>query len=106
MSLGELAEAMEKDGSLFLGCKGRVFDVSSREDFYGKEGGYHLFVGKDSSVALGKMQFDAEFLDPSQMHWSRDLNEEELQVLDEWVEKFESKYALVAYIKDDGKLKI
>ena len=59
-----------------MGCKGRVFDVSSNE-MYNKDGAYHLFVNCDASVALAKMKFDKEFLDPSQNHWSKDLNEEE-----------------------------
>ena len=52
------------------------------------------------------MKFDQEFRDPSKMHWTRDLNEEELNVLEEWVEKYEKTYKLAGYIKDDGKLKI
>ena len=49
---------------LLLGCKGRVFDASSNL-MYGPEGSYNMFIGVDASVALAKMQFDAEFLDPS-----------------------------------------
>jgi len=56
-------------------------------------------------VALAKMKFNQEFLDPSQLHWSRDLDEQELNVLEDWVDRFEGKYELVAYIKDDRKLK-
>ena len=82
-----------------------VFDVSARPDFYGKDAGYHLFVGFDSSVSLAKMKFDQEFRDPSKLHWSRDLNEEELNVLEEWVDKYDSTYKLAGYIKEDGKLK-
>ena len=62
-----------------------------------------MFVGVDGSVALAKMRFDSEFLDASQLHWSRDLDEEELNILQEWVTKFEQKYPIVAYIKDDLK---
>jgi len=104
MHLEELAEANQLNGSLLLGCKGRVFDVSSNE-MYARDGSYHLFVGKDASVALAKMKFNKEFLDPSQLHWARDLNEEELNVLEDWLVRFVGKYKLVAYIKDDQKLK-
>ena len=104
MSLEELAAAKEK-GALLIGGEGRVFDVSTNEGFYGKEGSYHLFVGKDASVALAKMKFNAEFLDPSQLHWKRDLDEKEHNILQDWLERFENKYKLVGYIKDDGKLK-
>ena len=47
-----------------LGCKGRVFEVSSNE-MYRKDGPYNLFVGKDASVALSKMKFNKEFMDPT-----------------------------------------
>jgi len=106
VSLTELSEALGRDGSLWLGCKGRVFDVSASPGFYGKEGGYHLFIGNDSSVALAKMKFDKEFLDPSHLHWSRDLDAKELNILEEWLQRFEGKYKLVGYIKDDGKFKV
>jgi len=89
-------------GLQYLGCKGRIFDVSSNE-MYGPDGGYNLFVGKDSSVALAKMKFDKEFLDPSELHWSSDLNTSELNILEDWLVKFYEKYPLVGYIKDDGK---
>ena len=83
-----------------------VFDVSARADFYGPGSGYHLFVGFDSSVSLAKMKFDMDYRDPSKFHWSRDLNEDELNVLEEWVVKYEKTYKVIGYIKDDGKLKI
>lgn len=40
---------------LYIGCKGRVYDVSSSEDFYGPGGGYAHFTGKDASRALARM---------------------------------------------------
>lgn len=82
-----------------------VFDVSARPDMYGKGAGYHLFVGCDSSVALAKMKFDQDYRDPTKFHWSRDLNENELNVLEEWVVKYNKTYKLIGYIKDDRKLK-
>ena len=103
MSTEEL-EASRDRGACLIGCKGRVFDVSSNP-MYSAEGSYHLFVGRDASVALAKMKFDKEFLDPTLLHWRRDLDQKELNVLEEWLEKFEGKYPLEAYIKDDGKLK-
>ena len=48
------------------------------------------------------MKFNSEYLDPSQMHWSRDLNQKELNTLQDWVEKFEGKYPIVGYIQNDG----
>jgi len=104
MSLGQLADACS-DTKLLIGCKGRIFDASANA-MYGPEGAYNLFVGKDASVALAKMKFDKECLDPSLLHWARDLDEKELNILEDWVTKFEGKYEVVAYIKDDLKVKI
>ena len=102
MSLDELAAIYKTDGRLLIGCKGKIFDVSENE-MYGPNGGYHLFVGKDASVALGKMQFNPEFLDPKQLHWSKDLNKEELKILDDWETKFIGKYKIVGKILEDLK---
>lgn len=108
MTVDELQDACAGSGGearVLLGCKGAIFDVSSNE-MYGPEGGYNLFVGKDASVALAKMKFNKEFLEPWNLHWSRDLEEKELQILDDWVTRFVEKYPIVAYIKDDLKLKV
>jgi predicted heme/steroid binding protein len=49
----ELSEYSGKDdGPLYLGIKGRVYDVSAKENFYGKDGKYNLFVGKDATHAF------------------------------------------------------
>lgn len=100
ITLSQLGSSKE----CWMGCKGRVFDVSSNE-MYNKDGAYHLFVNRDASVALAKMKFDKEYLDPAQNHWSKNLNEEELNILEDWLNRFISKYPLVGYIKDDRKLK-
>ena len=108
MSVDQLQEACSGTGSntrVLLGCKGMVFDVSSNE-MYGPDGGYNLFIGKDASVALAKMKFNKEFMEPWNLHWSRDLEEKELQILEDWVTRFVEKYPIVAYIKDDLKLKV
>ena len=102
MSLDELAAIHKSDGRLLIGCKGKIYDVSSN-DMYAPGQGYHLFVGKDASVALGKMKFNPEFLDPKQLHWSKDLDKEELKILDDWVKKFDEKYQIVGQIKEDLK---
>ena len=57
MSLSELEDALSKDGKCLLGCKGKIYDVSANE-MYAKGGNYHLFAGKDASVALGKMKLE------------------------------------------------
>ena len=100
ITLEELANCQSSSGKLWIGCMGRVFDVTGSE-FYGAGGNYSSFVGKDTSVALGKMKFNKEYFDPAVMHWKRDLDEKELNILNDWMVKFADKYPLVGYIKDD-----
>ena len=100
ISLEELANCQSSSGKLWIGCMGRVFDVTGSE-FYGAGGNYSSFVGKDTSVALGKMKFNKEYFDPEVMHWRRDLDEKELNILNDWFVKFADKYPLVGYVKDD-----
>ena len=97
VTLQELSDC-QSSGKLWIGCMGRVFDVTGSE-FYGAAGNYSSFVGKDTSVALGKMKFNKEYFDPAAMHWRRDLDEKELNILNDWMVKFADKYPLVGYIK-------
>ena len=99
VTLQELADC-QSSGKLWIGCMGRVFDVTGSE-FYGAGGHYSSFVGKDTSVALGKMKFNKEYFDPAAMHWRRDLDEKELNILNDWMVKFADKYPLVGYINDE-----
>ena len=63
MSYEELSQ--HRDGEkVYVGLKGVVFDVSSNE-VYREGGGYHVFAGKDASVALAKMNFADELMDPT-----------------------------------------
>lgn len=107
MTLEELAthngkESIEGTGRvdppLFVGVKDKVYDVSFGGYEMYKEGAtYHLFVGIDASKALAKMKFDEEFLRSRDLS---DLNERELEVLDDWADRFENKklYPVVGYL--------
>lgn len=74
------------DKPIYIAIKGKIFDVSSREDFYGPEGGYHLFAGHDATRALAKMSFEPEEL--AQDHFD-DLTFMEREALNDWLMKFE-----------------
>ena len=81
-------------GPVYLGAKGIVFDVSG-STFYAPGSNYHIFTGYDASRALAKMSLDVKDLENPSID---DLNESELQTLDDWVEKFKSKYTIVGRI--------
>ena len=40
--------------------KGKIYDVSQSKIFYGPNGHYALFAGKDASRALVKMSFEEQ----------------------------------------------
>ena len=105
MTVHDIQKYYKLTGRLLLGCKGKVYDVSEKSEMYGKDGPYHPFIGKDASVALAKMKFDKEFMDTAQYHWSEDLEDKEMEVLDDWAKRFDKKYLIVAEIVDDKKLK-
>lgn len=47
---------------IYLAIKGLVFDVSSKRDFYGKDGAYGVFAGKDCTKAIAKWTKNEEDL--------------------------------------------
>jgi membrane-associated progesterone receptor component len=77
------------DPPLYVGCNGKVFDVSfGGFDMYKPGAGYNRFAGIDASRALAKMSFE-----PSDVG-SRDcsdLTPEQVKVLEDWADKFEHK---------------
>ena len=60
--------------------------MSSAPEFYGKDGGYHIYAGREAGRALGKMtlrtpQHDEDMLQP----WVDDLDGPQKKVLADWV---------------------
>jgi hypothetical protein len=41
---------------IYLGCRGLVYDMTSGEEFYGREGPYAQLAGRDASRALATME--------------------------------------------------
>ena len=87
------AELRTFDGSdrsrpVLLAIEGRIFDVTPGRSFYGKGGPYEMFAGRECAVALSKLSFDEADVhgDTSQ------IDGEEREKLNDWVETFEGKY--------------
>ncbi|KAG5125702.1 hypothetical protein JHK82_026537 [Glycine max] len=70
---------------------GRVYDVSTGKSFYGP---YAMFAGKDTSRALAKMSKNNDDISPSLV----DLSDKEIGVLNDWENKFQAKYPVVARV--------
>ncbi|BGP39893.1 hypothetical protein JCM10450v2_003867 [Rhodotorula kratochvilovae] len=97
-SSAELAKYDGKDEAtpIYVGIKGRIYDVSAKRDMYGPGCGYHVFVGKDASRALGKSSLK---LEDAVADYST-LTEEESKVLDDWEKYFQKRYNIVGKVVD------
>ncbi|KAL9178714.1 hypothetical protein ACHAXT_003845 [Thalassiosira profunda] len=102
----QLEEMDGYDGApLYLSIKGRVYDVSAGERFYGDGQDYHEWVGKDASRSFGTgcrggvdrtgMECLSETLEG--------LTDKELKEIDRWLELYEThdKYTFVGHLVDD-----
>jgi len=83
---GREDEKMGGDKPVYLSVNGTVFDVSDGRNFYGPDGPYESFAGRECGVALAKMSFDEEHLDD--LAGCKNLNVGEKDDLDGWIEKF------------------
>jgi membrane-associated progesterone receptor component len=79
-------EKSGEDKPVFLSVGGTVFDVSEGRNFYGPDGPYANFAGRECGVALAKMSFDTEHLDD--LAGCKTLNVGEKNELEGWIEKF------------------
>eukprot|EP00834_Sanchytrium_tribonematis_P007565 NODE_704_length_4578_cov_0.780978.p5 type:complete len:129 gc:universal NODE_704_length_4578_cov_0.780978:2776-3162(+) len=78
---------------IYIAIKGKVYDVTSGKSFYGVDGPYGGLAGRDATFALAKMKTDPDECDTT-------LNDKEMQVLQDWILKFDSKYPVVGFIKE------
>ncbi|KNA05235.1 hypothetical protein SOVF_192260 [Spinacia oleracea] len=79
---------------IYVAIKGRVFDVSTGNTFYGPGGAYALFAGKDASRALAKMSKNEDDVVSN----IDGLSDKEIEVLADWEKKFEAKYPVVGRV--------
>lgn len=89
-----------EEGRILIGCNGKVFDVTRGKRFYGPEGPYAAFAGKDASrafatfsVTVGKDEYD----DLS------DLTPSEWESVREWEQQFTDKYDHVGKLLKPGE---
>ncbi|BFZ55228.1 steroid binding [Savitreella phatthalungensis] len=82
------------DRHILVAVKGKVYDVTAGAAFYGPQGPYSSFGGRDASRALALGSFDDDnFVDPAGPIDTLDnLDAEQKQALDDWVRHFDGKY--------------
>ncbi|KAG0221980.1 hypothetical protein BGW42_007043 [Actinomortierella wolfii] len=95
----ELAEfdGRQPDSRILLAVKGKVYDVTRGRNFYGPDGPYGNFAGRDASRGLAKNSFEKSMLTPIDQPIDKleDLNDEEKESLNDWAMHFEGKYQCV-----------
>ncbi|KPM05956.1 membrane-associated progesterone receptor component 2-like protein [Sarcoptes scabiei] len=94
MTLEELRKYDGKgpDKRICIAILGRVYDCTKGYDYYGPDGAYSTFAGRDASRALAK--FDVMAVKDE---WDdiTDLSPSEMSSVTEWNEQFQEKYDYV-----------
>ncbi|KAJ1981502.1 Dihydrodipicolinate synthase [Dimargaris verticillata] len=90
----------QEDGKIFLAVNGKVFNVTNGAKFYGPQGPYGNFAGRDASRGLAKGSFEADVIpavdgpvDPLD-----DLDADERSALLDWEKLFISKYPQIGTV--------
>lgn len=90
-----------KNERILMSVKMKVYEVAPH--FYGPGQHYHVFAGTEASRALAKADLTGKYLN---QYWVN-CTEEELEVLEEYVEKFNLKYPVVGwYVPDEAFYKV
>ncbi|KAF9267231.1 cytochrome b5 [Marasmius fiardii PR-910] len=79
---------------ILLAINGIVFDVSAGRNFYGPNGMYGNFAGRDASRGMAKQSFDLEMLTPVDQPLDKlnDLAPDEIENMKGWIDHFSNKY--------------
>eukprot|EP00918_Siedleckia_nematoides_P078882 GHVU01172702.1.p1 GENE.GHVU01172702.1~~GHVU01172702.1.p1 ORF type:complete len:202 (+),score=22.33 GHVU01172702.1:243-848(+) len=85
---------------IYISVMGVVYDVTSHptgRDFYGPGSSYNVFAGRDATYCLATMSLDGKMT--NQLSSLKSISISESQTLFNWVERYDSKYKVVAYLK-------
>lgn len=83
---------------VYLSVKGQVFDVTPGKNFYGPDGPYANFAGRDASRGLACGSFDEDMLTKDldgPLDPLSDLDAEQMEAMQGWYERFMEKYTVV-----------
>jgi membrane-associated progesterone receptor component len=89
---------LNPNGLVYLAVKGKVHDVTAGRNFYGPGGPYENFAGRDATRGLACQSFDEEMLTKDldgPLDDCSDLDAEQLENLQGWVERFDEKVCIL-----------
>jgi len=91
-------------GRILLAINGVVFDVTAGRNFYGPNGMYGNFAGRDASRGMAKQSFDTEMLTPTDqpLDTLSDLKPDEIENMKGWIEHFSNKYIICGKLVENG----
>lgn len=90
----DLSKYDGKDKPMYLAIVGSVFDVTPGRNFYEPGTAYNCFVGRDGSRAFATGEFSPSGARPD----LAGLNNEMIEEIQQWVDKFTKKYKLVGHL--------
>lgn len=90
------------DERILIAVNFKVFDVTRGKRFYGPEGAYGVFAGRDASRGLGTFSLNEDALKDEYDDLS-DLSLEQMERVREWEMQFTEKYDYVGRLLKPGE---
>ncbi|KAF9815152.1 hypothetical protein IEO21_04770 [Rhodonia placenta] len=93
-----------KEGKrILLAINGVVYDVTAGRNFYGPNGMYANFAGRDASRGMAKQSFETDMLTPIDQPLDKleDLAPDEMTCFPGWMEHFSSKYIVCGKLAEN-----